>query len=633
MPVHNAQNHLKEALASILNQTFKDYEVICIDDGSSDGSVEILKEFECENVRLITQENRGAGHSRNIGISQSRGDYVFFMDSDDYIDPEFLEKTCKNITDNSSDIVMFKIGNIKEDVKVQINPYFAFDKVIGDVDFNSFTFDYHSIKKYVMNAYFAPWAKVYKKEFLLGYDDFTFDDNLAYEDILFHIKTMLRSSRISFVPQYLYYYRLDNDSSLSSDRSSDIEIFKVIKEVEEFLINEGFLNEFEKEFEYFKVEQITYHINQIDDDYFKRAKYVLNGIDVYENPAIPKTKKDQYNVFFSSDSSEDYLKNLKIQHLKSKHEKLTKINKGLKSEHKALKMEKQKQEEIKQDLLHSNSWKMTGIFRKITAVSFKNYLLNRSDRFNYFKNKNRKLEKENRKLKKQLKSFEKQCPICGYKGSDFTPYPLVTHREVECPKCKSHERHRALWLYFKDNPQLLKKSNRLLHFAPEKTFNKLFSESDVDYHPVDISSKNPFIKEMVDIQDIPYEDDYFDVILCSHILEHVPDDRKAMRELCRVLNPGGTALILVPMNGIVHEVGDDDSKTLEDERYNTPELRTKYYGQFDHVRLYGLDFKDKLTEAGFNVKSDDYIKRLGFEKVEKYGLIKNEKIFECKKNS
>lgn len=261
----------------------------------------------------------------------------------------------------------------------------------------------------------------------------------------------------------------------------------------------------------------------------------------------------------------------------------------------------------------------------------KEFLLNKSNSYRYYKKNYKKLSKENKKLKKKLKKFERECPICGYKGADFKPFPQIIHREVECPKCRSHERQRAIWLFFEQNKDLLKDGNKFLHFAPERALNDLFSNSKMDYYPVDIDFDRPFVKQAVDIQNIPFEDDYFDLIYCSHVLEHVPDDRKAMSELSRVLKPGGTALILVPMNGIAYELPYDEEKTLEDERYNTPELRDKYYGQFDHLRLYGNDFKDRLIDVGFNIVSDDFIKRLGFETIERYALIRNEKIFECTK--
>lgn len=243
---------------------------------------------------------------------------------------------------------------------------------------------------------------------------------------------------------------------------------------------------------------------------------------------------------------------------------------------------------------------------------------------------------ENRKLRKKLNEYEffyppKECPICGYKGINFRQYPQIIHREVICPGCSGQERHRAVWLYFEKNGHLLDDGNKVLHFAPEAPFYDLFKSKNIEYHAVDLYSTNPRVEEKMDIQDIQYDDDYFDLIYCSHILEHVPDDIKAMHELLRVLKPGGTAIIMVPINGVVYELPFDESKTYEDESIDTPEAREKYYGQDDHVRLYGSDFKERLLEAGFTIKSDDFIKKLGFETIERYALLRNESLFECTK--
>lgn len=247
-----------------------------------------------------------------------------------------------------------------------------------------------------------------------------------------------------------------------------------------------------------------------------------------------------------------------------------------------------------------------------------------------------RLLKENRELRKRLNEYEffhppKECPICGYKGIDFRPYPHLIHKEVMCPSCWGQERHRAVWLYLEENPHLLEKGNKVLHFAPENLFYDLFKSKNLEYHPVDLYLDNPHVEEKMDIQDIQYEDDYFDFIYCSHILEHVPDDRKAMKELLRVLKPNGIAVIMVPINGVVYDLPFDESKTYEDENINTPEAREKYYGQHDHVRLYGADFKERLLESGFTIKSDDFIKKLGVETIERYALLRNESLFECTK--
>jgi len=126
----------------------------------------------------------------------------------------------------------------------------------------------------------------------------------------------------------------------------------------------------------------------------------------------------------------------------------------------------------------------------------------------------------------------------------------------------------------------------------------------------------------MDITNIPYEDNSFGVILCSHVLEHIPDDRKAMRELYRVLKPGGWAILQVP---IIRD------KTFEDFSITKPEDRERVFGQWDHVRAYGKDYRDRLEKAGFKVRVDDYVKRLGADKIKKYALKENEDIYYCEK--
>ena len=650
MPIYNTETYLRESVNSILNQTFEDFELICIDDGSTDNSLNILKELS-ENdsrLRIISQENRGAGFSRNKGMKLSQGDYICFIDSDDYIVPEYLERTYENIISNDSDIVMYKIGNIMNNKKIPVKHHFAFEKIFKDIDFNDFTFDSYAIRDYIFNFYFAPWTKLYKKEFLNGYDDFHFEEGLPYEDILIHIKTMLRVKKISFVPEYLYYYRKDNENSATFNPLTHEKIFSIIDMVEEFLKENNYFEEFKEDFEFFKIHQTIYHISDpVDEEYYKKAKIFLKDIDLENNSAIWKRNKERYKVFFESENGEEYLQNIKIHLLKEKQANLKRKRRTLIKQNKKLKKKRNKEKKKNKELLSSRSWKISKPFRLINKKvkkgkmslkgrNMKEFVLKKSNSYNYYKDNYERLVKENKKLNKDLKEYKKayppkECPICGYKGIDFKPYPQIIHKEVECPNCRSHERHRALWLYFQENKHLLKKDAKFLHFAPEPQFYELFENSGMEYHRADTSKENWRIDEIIDVQDIPYEDNYFDLIYCSHILEHVPDDRKAMRELYRVLKPGGTALILVPINGIAFELPYDENKTLEDEKINTDELREKYYGQFDHLRLYGKDFKERLIESGFKIKSDDYIKRLGYETIEKYALIRDENIFECTK--
>jgi len=178
-----------------------------------------------------------------------------------------------------------------------------------------------------------------------------------------------------------------------------------------------------------------------------------------------------------------------------------------------------------------------------------------------------------------------------------------------------------LWLYFKDRTNLFRDRLRLLHFAPEQVFEATFKSLDnLDYITADLYSDRAMVK--MDITNITYGDNSFDAILCSHVLEHVMDDKKAMREMFRVLKPGGWAIIMVP---ILAEA------TFEDPSIVTPEDRERFFGQWDHVSLYGPDLKDRLESAGFDVKVDGYVRELGKSKIRRYGLLESHDIYFCTK--
>ena len=167
---------------------------------------------------------------------------------------------------------------------------------------------------------------------------------------------------------------------------------------------------------------------------------------------------------------------------------------------------------------------------------------------------------------------------------------------------------------------------KILHFAPERIFHARFSAiPDVDYYPVDLNPKAFGIRKVVDITDIPFDDNTFDLIMCTHVLEHIPDDKKAMSELYRVLKPNeGVALLTVPIDS-------SRAATFENPEYNTPELRSKYFGQWDHVRIYGLDYPDRLRAVNFSVEEITLGKFLNADDLKAFGISKNEKFHICKK--
>jgi len=164
-----------------------------------------------------------------------------------------------------------------------------------------------------------------------------------------------------------------------------------------------------------------------------------------------------------------------------------------------------------------------------------------------------------------------------------------------------------------------------LHFAPESSLRNIFEKNDnIDYITTDL--EDPSVKVQMSITDIQFDNDSFDCILCSHVLEHVPDDRAAMQELLRVLKPSGFAILQVPIKDL------PEGRTLEDDQVVSPDERERVFGQRDHVRIYGRDFYDRLVAAGFTVTVRDYTSELGTEAEQKFGL-RAEGIYHCTKCS
>ncbi|WZL90722.1 methyltransferase domain-containing protein [Salinimicrobium sp. 3283s] len=208
-------------------------------------------------------------------------------------------------------------------------------------------------------------------------------------------------------------------------------------------------------------------------------------------------------------------------------------------------------------------------------------------------------------------------PIDGRSFSKFLPYGYGQQREnVLSPSTLSLERHRLLWLYLKDHTTFFTAPHKVLHFAPEQAFYKRFRKlNNLHYTTTDLNS--PLADVKADICDLPFEGNSFDFILCNHVLEHIPDDTKAMQEIYRILTPGGTAILQIPQDL-------NREKTFEDDSITDPAERAKIFGQYDHVRVYGRDYFDKLREVGFRVEEVDLTSQMDLQLVDKYRLAKGE---------
>ena len=223
-----------------------------------------------------------------------------------------------------------------------------------------------------------------------------------------------------------------------------------------------------------------------------------------------------------------------------------------------------------------------------------------------------------------LKGKKYTDPIDGKSYRKFLPYGYENVREnVLAPGTLSLERHRLCWLYLKDETDFFSRPQRVLHFAPEQAFLKRFRKiNHLEYTTTDLNS--PIADVKADICDLPFKDDSYDFIICNHVLEHIPDDTRAMKELFRVLAPGGTAILQVPYDK-------NRETTFQDDSITDPKERTKIFGQYDHVRVYGMDYFDKLSSVGFTVEAADYTASLSEEKINTYRLAKGELVPVCKK--
>ena len=211
----------------------------------------------------------------------------------------------------------------------------------------------------------------------------------------------------------------------------------------------------------------------------------------------------------------------------------------------------------------------------------------------------------------------RQCPVCGARWRRFMPYGYVVSRaDALCPRCLSLERHRLLWLYLEREAVTTSGfGGRVLHIAPEACFKKrlgrLIVRAGGEYVTADLES--PLADMHFDVQDIPLPDGYADVIICNHLLEHVADDRLALSELFRVMRSGGWGIAMSPVDLTRGETFEDDSVT-------DPAERTRIFGQYDHRRIYGRDYADRLRSAGFEVDDVDYASRLTADERRSYSV-------------
>lgn len=222
-----------------------------------------------------------------------------------------------------------------------------------------------------------------------------------------------------------------------------------------------------------------------------------------------------------------------------------------------------------------------------------------------------------------LKGDVVHCPICDTGFKVFLPFEPGLRPHARCPKCNSLERNRLIWLYLQFKTGFFQHPWKLLHIAPNQAlFNKFRNQSGLTYNPIDLETATypaSGVKAM-NATNLAYRDDKFDFIICSHVLEHVKDDATAISELKRVLKAGGTGILLVPLD----ETRDE---SFEDATIKDPEERKRFFGQSDHVRIYGRDFPERLKNTGLSVNPVNFASEFSQKERFEYGLLSDETLW------
>ena len=298
IPVFNVENYLSRCLDSVINQTLKDIEIICVDDGSTDNSFNILNDYKNadDRIQVYQQENGGHSAATNSGLKHVNGDYIFFVDSDDWIELDALEKLYNNVIENDSDLVLYdSIEHLPEN-QFRERRYGILNELKNDV------FDYKSEKRLILNSFYVQWSKLYKTSFFRQHN-LKLPDFRLYEDIGLNVTAITFAKRITYLPEILYHYNRLNDSSLQNTKiemnRSKI-IFDVIFYIERFLIENDLFSYLELNFLEFKIKQPKIIFENLDDasreDFYQNLRNCFLSID--SNPKKLSQLPFEFYSFF-----------------------------------------------------------------------------------------------------------------------------------------------------------------------------------------------------------------------------------------------------------------------------------------------------------------------------------------------
>lgn len=381
IPVYNCEDYLDESVNGILNQTFKDIEVICVDDGSTDNSLQKLKDFAQKDnrVQVYHQENQGGGAARNFALTKALGKYVYFMDADDILYSDALEKCYDLCEEKKVDFLIFKAINYKVSTDEYFETeYFSMNRLYNIVGDEVFSID--DIGENIFNMSVTPWGKLYDRKFIMSTGaqfavGISFHDNKFFWDMLF------QSKKIIFLNEILYVRRLHSSSLIGSKNRGYFNSFIAFNQVFDIFKKHNKFDEFKNRLYNWKVDVQYFRFKMIHEEYKQEFLDRLKeehskmaneeGLDDFleilnpRNTAIYQNAKESETYKEFGLLMEKYELDNQIATLKNENNKLKKSNNDLKSKNKKLKNKYEKSMKLNEELLDSKSWKITKPLRKI----------------------------------------------------------------------------------------------------------------------------------------------------------------------------------------------------------------------------------------------------------------------------
>ncbi|WP_288193361.1 glycosyltransferase family 2 protein [uncultured Methanobrevibacter sp.] len=360
IPVYNVEDFLGECLDSIVNQTLEDIEIICVNDGSKDNSLNILNEYASKDNRftIISQENGGHAAATNKGMSLAKGKYLFLMDSDDVLDVTALEKTYNLAEEKNADFVIFQAINYYMDkdeyVKAENYSMNGLADYVGDNVFN-----YKDIKDFIFKIAVTPWSKLYNNEFIKKAGA-KFPEGLIFDDNVFFYEVLFNAKRIAFYREHLFKRRWYSSSSTTAGDKRFADTIEINNLIINVFIKYGLFDEFKDvlfnrkikivymRFTKVKCEFKSYFYDKMKEDF----ESMLTD-DIYDGflDCLSFRNKSIFENVISSSSCKEFMLMMEIFHLNNRINNLNSENIYLK--------------QLNKELLSSNSWKITKPLRKI----------------------------------------------------------------------------------------------------------------------------------------------------------------------------------------------------------------------------------------------------------------------------